>query len=196
MLKIWLIRHGESTANAGAITSNHKTIPLSLLGQEQAKHISISFVETPTLIITSPFTRTQQTAEPTIKRFPNTRCEVWSVEEFTYLSPETCINTTAAERKERVNEYWERLDPDFIDGVGAESFNQLLFRAKTAIDRLNQFSDGFIVMFTHAQFMRAMHVLGTSRGEDAKNLMSRFRDLPRFGNCEIIKWKGKYSCHE
>lgn len=187
--KIWLIRHGESTANAGAVTDNHKTIPLSLIGQEQAEQISLSFQESPTLIITSPFTRTQQTAEPTIKRFPNVRREVWSVEEFTYLSPKTCIGTTAAERKERVNEYWERLDPDYVDGEGAESFNMLLSRARTAINRINRLESGFIVMFTHAQFMRAMHVLDTSNSEDAKCLMSRFRELPRFNNCEIIKWE-------
>ncbi len=187
--KVWLIRHGESTANAGAATENHITIPLSSIGMEQAKCISLSFQESPTLIITSSFLRTQQTAEPTIKRFSNVRREVWNVEEFTYLSPETCIGTTAAERKERVNQYWERLDPEYIDGKGAESFTMLLFRAQTAIERLSQIKSGFIVMFTHAQFMRAMWVLNNSKRDDAKSLMSRFRELPRFENCETIKWE-------
>jgi probable phosphoglycerate mutase len=124
-----------------------------------------------------------------MKRFPNVRREVWNVEEFTYLSPETCIGTTAAERKERVNQYWERLDPEYIDGQGAESFTMLLSRAQTAIERLSQIKSRFIVMFTHAQFMRAMWVLNNSKGDDAKSLMSRFRELPRFENCETIKWK-------
>jgi len=189
MLKIWLIRHGESTANAGAVTNNHKTIPLSFIGQEQAKQISLSFQESPTLIITSPFTRTEQTAEPTSKRFPSARREVWDVEEFTYLSPSTCMNTTAAQRKGRVNEYWDRLDPDFVDGEEAESFSMLLSRARAAIERLSRLESGFITMFTHAQFMRAMWILNTSNGEDAKRLMSRFRELPQFKNCEIIKWR-------
>ncbi|SFM18989.1 Histidine phosphatase superfamily (branch 1) [Pelosinus propionicus DSM 13327] len=124
-----------------------------------------------------------------MERFPNVRREVWNVEEFTYLSPETCIGTTAAERKERVNEYWERLDPDYIDGEGAESFTMLLSRAQTAIERLSQMKSGFIVMFTHAQFMRAMWVLNNSKGEDSKSLMNCFRELPRFENCEIMKWE-------
>lgn len=165
------------------------TIPLSLVGQDQAERISRSFQESPTLIITSPFTRAQQTAEPTSKLFPTARREVWNVEEYTYLSPGSCINTTAAERKERVNEYWERLDPSFVDGEGAESFITLLSRAQTAIDRLSRLKSGFIVMFTHAQFMRAMYVLRTSNREDAQSLMKRFRELPRFNNCEIIKWE-------
>ncbi len=187
--KVWLIRHGQSTANAGAATDNHITIPLSADGHEQAKQVSLSFPETPTLIITSPFLRTQQTAEPTMKRFPNVSCEVWDVEEFTYLSPETCIGTTAAERKERVNEYWERLDPDYIDGEGAESFTMFLSRAQITIERLSQMKSGFIVMFTHAQFMRAMWVLNNANGEEAKSLMKCFRELPRFENCEIMRWE-------
>lgn len=187
---IWLIRHGESTANAGAATDNHKTIPLSILGQSQAKTITRSIPSSPTLIITSAFDRAQQTAKPTSEKFPSARLEVWNVEEFTYLAPGTCINTTGADRKVRVNEYWERLDPDYVDGDGAESFTMLLSRAKATIDRLSRLDERFIVMFTHAQFMQVMEVLRTSNGkEDAKSLMKRFKDLPRFGNCEILKWE-------
>jgi len=187
--RIWFIRHGESIANAGVATSNHKTIPLSPTGKEQAQTISRSIPETPTLIITSAFDRTRQTAEPTIKLFPSTRCEIWEVEEFT-LSPNTCINTTAADRKIRVNEYWERLDPAYIDGEGAESFNMLLARAEAVIDRLKGFENGVIVIFTHALFIQAIEALRASGGkEDAKSLMRRFRDLPRYNNCEILKWE-------
>gem|GEM_PF-627568 len=186
-LKVWLIRHGESTANAGAKTSNHKTIPLSLKGQEQAQKISLSFQESPTLIITSLFQRAQHTAEPTIRRFPSVKCEVWDVQEFTYLAPDTCINTTAAERKARVNEYWERLDPDYVDGDGAESFNTLLSRVRTVIDRLSRFKDGLVVIFTHALFMQAFEIVRADNQEDSKSIMKRFKDLPRFDNCEILK---------
>jgi len=188
--KIWLIRHGESVANAGAATENHMTIPLSELGQEQAREVSLLIPEPPSLIITSPFTRAQQTAEPTLERFPGVVHEVWNVEEFTYLGPLTCINTTAAERRERVNEYWERQDPDYQDGEGAESFRQVLSRAQAAIDRLNRLSSGFIVMFSHAQFIRAMRLLRDNTEPDLKKLMNQFRSLARIGNCEITKWEG------
>ncbi|MBP2627749.1 MAG: Phosphoglycerate mutase [Firmicutes bacterium] len=186
--KIWLIRHGESTANAGSATDNHETIPLSPKGWKQAEQISLLFKGAPSLIITSPFTRTRQTAEPTLRRFPNVRHEVWDVQEFTYLAPHTCTNTTAAERKARVNEYWNRVDPNDIDGEGAESFSMLLSRAKIAIDHLKRLEDGFIVMFTHAQFMRAMHILKANNTEDAKALMKQFRELPRFENCQVVEW--------
>ena len=185
---IWIVRHGESTANAGGITSDHKTITLSPRGQAQAQDLSLSYPEPPTLLITSPFDRTGQTAEPTIKKYPSAKCEVWPVEEFTYLSPSSCVNTTAAERKERRDEYWERCDPDYIDGEGAESFNMLLARAKTAIDRLSRLDEGFIVMFTHGLFMQAIWGIWTCEGESAKELMAEFKQLIQFGNCEILKW--------
>lgn len=188
--KVWFIRHGESIANAGAATSNHMTIPLSPLGEEQSERITREFTETPTMIIASRFSRTYLTAMPTLKRFPDTSRDLWRVEEFTYLCPASCINTTAAERKEMVSEYWERCDPDYIDGEGAESFNMLLARARATINRLKLIESGFIVIFAHALFMQAIEALRTSDGkEDEKSLMKRFRDLPRYDNCEILKWE-------
>jgi len=185
--QIWLIRHGESIANAGAATSDHIIIPLSEKGQEQAKQVSLLLPHAPDLIIVSPFLRAQQTAEPTLNRFPWVRTETWEVHEFTYLSPASCVNTTAADRRARVNEYWDRLDPDYIDGEGAESFHQFITRAQTAIDRLNRLSNGLIVMFTHAQFIRAMRLLRDTAERDTKVIMSQFRALPGVWNCEITK---------
>jgi hypothetical protein len=34
-----------------------------------------------------------------------------------------------------------------------------------------------------------MWALNNAKGEDAKSLMSRFRELQRFENCEILKWE-------
>lgn len=190
MLKeIWLVRHGESIANAGAATQDHITISLSKKGQEQANQISLLVPYQPDLIVTSPFIRTHQTAEPILKRFPGAKHEVWEVQEFTYLSPPTCAGTTAAERYQQVNEFWERSDPDYVDGPGAESFRQFITRAQAACDRLSRLSEGFILMFTHAQFIRAMRLLKGSNERDIHKLMSCFRELPRANNCEITKWE-------
>ncbi|MBP2637776.1 MAG: Phosphoglycerate mutase [Firmicutes bacterium] len=189
MKQIWLIRHGESIANAGAATPDHVTIPLSEVGREQAKQVSLLLPYAPDLIITSPFTRAQQTAVPTLNRFPEVRREVWDVHEFTYLSPASCTNTTAADRRARVNEYWERSDPDYHDGEGAESFREFISRAQAASDRLSRLPDGLIVMFTHAQFVRAMRLLHDTVERDTKVLMGQFRALPRVLNCEITKWE-------
>lgn len=189
MKRIWLIRHGESIANAGAPTDDHETIPLSEIGHKQAQALSQYIPYHPDLIVTSPFLRTQQTADYTIKRYPEASVAVWDVQEFTYLAPATCVGTTAADRRERVDKYWQRLDPDYIDGEGAESFAMLLSRAKAAIEQLSISNSGFTIIFTHAQFIRAMQLLKVNMNQDTQYLMQQFRDLPRYGNCEVIKWE-------
>ncbi|WP_188399235.1 histidine phosphatase family protein [Sporomusa sp. GT1] len=188
MKRIWLIRHGESVANAGAATDNHVTIPLSETGHKQAQEISQIITCKPDIIITSPFLRTQETASYTIKRYPDAPVAVWDVQEFTYLAPTSCIGTTAADRRERVNTYWQRLDPDYIDGQDAESFSMLLSRARMAIERLMRLEEKYIIMFTHAQFIRAMMLLKDNQEQDEQYLMSRFRELPKYGNCEVVVW--------
>ncbi len=189
MKRIWLIRHGESIANAGAATDNHVTIPLSATGHKQAQAISQIIPCKPDMIITSPFLRTQETASYTIKRYPDVPVAVWDVQEFTYLAPASCIGTTADDRRERVNTYWQRLDPDYIDGQDAESFAMLIARARMAIERLERLEEKYIIMFTHAQFIRAMTLLKDNQTQDVEWLMSRFKYLPKYGNCEVVKWQ-------
>lgn len=72
MKRIWLIRHGESIANAGEATDDHKSIPLSELGLKQAQALALQIPKRPDLIVTSPYLRAQQTAMYTIGRFPDT----------------------------------------------------------------------------------------------------------------------------
>jgi broad specificity phosphatase PhoE len=69
------IRHGESTGNAGVPCHDLATIELTERGQEQARAVAASWTEAPALIVTSPYTRTRQTAAPTIARFPGVPVE-------------------------------------------------------------------------------------------------------------------------
>ena len=71
------IRHGQSTANTGAPSDDIALIALTETGHGQARQLADRWTETPDLIVTSPFLRTQQTAQPTRARFPETPVEVW-----------------------------------------------------------------------------------------------------------------------
>jgi broad specificity phosphatase PhoE len=153
---VWLIRHAESIGNAGLVTSRPDTIPLTGKGIEQALHLADSFTQAPALIVTSPYTRTQQSARPTIRRFPTAMQEQWEVQEFTYLSPERYRDTTAADRRPFVEAYWLRCDPHFIDGEGAESFADFIRRVQRAIDGLWSCRSEFVAVFGHGLFLRAM----------------------------------------
>ncbi len=64
----------------------------------------------------------------------------------------------------------------------------LLSRARTAIERLVRLEEKYIIMFTHAQFIRAMMLLKDNHEQDKQYLMSRFRELPKYGNCEVVVW--------
>src|SRR5437660_3505458 len=86
MRTVWFIRHGESEGNAGLPTTEPVSIKLTKKGLEQAQNIAAMFEEPPSLIVTSSYIRTKQTAWPTIKSFPETPQEEWPVHEFTYLS--------------------------------------------------------------------------------------------------------------
>jgi broad specificity phosphatase PhoE len=154
--QVWLIRHAESIANAGLTTSRPDTIPLTGKGIEQALRLADSFTQPPALIVTSPYTRAQQSAEPTIQRFPTTRQEQWQVQEFTYLAPARYQETTVTDRKPFVEAYWSRCDPHYMDGEGAESFADFIQRVQQAIDRLWSCRSEFVAVFGHGLFLRAM----------------------------------------
>jgi 2,3-bisphosphoglycerate-dependent phosphoglycerate mutase len=153
---VWLIRHAESIGNAGLVTSRPDTIPLTGKGIEQALYLADSFTQAPALIVTSPYIRTQQSAKPTIRRFPTVRQEQWEVQEFTYLSPARYQDTTTADRRPFVDAYWSKCDPHHIDGEGAESFADFLRRVQLAIDGLWACQSEFVAVFGHGLFLRAM----------------------------------------
>lgn len=156
MKHVRLIRHGESAANAGQATLDHATIPLTPNGFEQAQLVARSILQPPALIVASPFSRAQSTAMVTAAAFPSTRFETWPIHEFTYLEPARCINTTVAQRRGRVDAYWAKADPTFIDGEGAESFLDFTYRARSFLERLEANHANDIIAFSHGQFINAV----------------------------------------
>ncbi len=157
MTTLILFRHGQSAANAGGATADPAAIPLTELGHAQAAALALQITKEPALIICSPFLRAQQSAEPTRQRYPQVPCQIWPVQEFTYLSPERCANSTAAERRPRVMAYWQEANPEAIDGPGAESFRQLLARVHHCLQRIKALpADTHVLLFGHGQFMQAL----------------------------------------
>ena len=189
MLTVHFVRHGESAANAGTATSDPALIPLTEKGWEQAQAVAEAFDQAPCLIVTSPYERAADTARPTIGRFPGVPVEVWTVEEFTYLSPSRCANTTAADRKPWVEMYWTSADPEFTDGHGTESFASLIQRSRECLRWLNGMS-GRVAIFGHGQFIQAVRWLITQSPELIDS--GAMRDFRRFDlssaivNCQVI----------
>lgn len=156
MRQVRLIRHGESAANAGEASLDHATIPLTPKGVEQAYLVACSFRSAPDLIVASPFSRAASTAMATVAKFMAVPLETWPTQEFTYLEPGRCANTTVTQRREWVDAYWSRSDPAFRDGPGAESFLDFISRAQSFLDLIAEHPAQDIAVFSHGQFINAV----------------------------------------
>ncbi|KAA8693137.1 Phosphoglycerate mutase family protein [Pseudomonas caricapapayae] len=166
MKQVRLIRHGQSAANAGEASVDHATIPLTLKGVEQAQSVARSFTHAPDLIVASPFSRAQATAMATAATFPATPLETWPIQEFTYLEPARCANTTVAQRRNWVEAYWTRSDPAFVDGAGAESFSGFIARVRSFLSQIAEHPAQRIAVFSHGQFINAAAWLVERKPQD------------------------------
>lgn len=192
MKTVWWIRHAESANNVGAITESPASAELTPKGFEQAKQLALCFECAPALIVTSSYIRTKQTAQPTLDQFPATPCHVWAVHEYIYLSPARYANTTIDQRRPMAAAFWEKGDPEGVEGVGAESFAMLIARAKAAMARVKATPEEFVAIFSHGMFMKA--VIWTLLLNDppiSADAMKRYRsfhygfDLPNAGIIEM-----------
>jgi broad specificity phosphatase PhoE len=163
MKRIWFIRHAESIANAGRKTTSPKDIELSEKGKKQAGVLTEKITDKPELIITSPYIRTLQTARPLMAKFPDTKHQQWPVHEFTYLTPAKYHNTTMQQRFPMAIEYWDRNDPEYCDGQGAESFTDFLKRVRDCKNKLAELKENYIIVFSHYQFIAAYIWLNDSK---------------------------------
>ena len=193
MAKVWFIRHAESEGDAGRATMDYAEVELTEQGHRQAKTIAQFFPREPSLIVTSSYTRSKQTALATLQRFPGVPQQEWRVHEFTYLSLSQQFSTKQ-ERQSLVDAFWERNDPKYVDGEGAESFYEFLTRVNNVFEALNTFDDEeFIAIFSHGQFIRAIlwMLQYSSLPTDMKQFRHFLSRVP-FRNgwiLEITSWK-------
>lgn len=69
MNRLILIRHGETLWNREFRLQGSTDVPLSELGEDQARRLAHSFPVKPAAIFVSPLTRTQSFAAPLVSRF-------------------------------------------------------------------------------------------------------------------------------
>ena len=190
-MKVTFIRHGQSTGNAGIPCNDLSLLELTETGWRQAGAVAAGWTAAPDLIVTSPYLRTQQTARPTIERFPDVPVTIWPIQEFTYLEPSRWNGTRSIERKPSIEAYWRAADPEFCDGPGAESFATLLRRAEDALGRLAELpEDHRVFVFSHGQFIQAVRTIVLDPVATDRQHMERFwrvDGMPAIGNAELIE---------
>lgn len=190
MTEVWFIRHGQSAANAGQVTEQPATIPLTPLGHQQSADVAALFTRPPGLIVASPYLRTQETAAPTRTRFPDSAWEIWPIHEFTYLDAGAHANTTIEQRRPFSLAYWEKNDPHYIDGPTAESFIDLVGRITDMVERLKKAEHDFVAVFCHGMVLHTMEILHQQPGIPMAELMMKVHDITsnaHMPNVHIIK---------
>lgn len=172
---IWFIRHGESEAHISKVAIHAEEIRLTKTGKRQAEEIIRDFPYPPDRVISSPYLRAWETAAPTLHRFPGIPHDIWPIQEFTYLGSLAGVSSTKNERHCLVDEYWRRCDPIYQDENG-ESFAQFIQRVRATIWHLNHLN-GFVVIFTHEQFIRAAQGLLEGWLGETPKAMVHFREI-------------------
>src|SRR5258708_35795501 len=109
--RIILVRHGQSVTNAGGRAADHVSNSLTELGRAQAREFAERLDCKPTLFVTSPFLRAQQTSEPLRQRFPDVPVEEWPVQEFSFFNPALHRSTSEADCEPHVIGYPHRRGP-------------------------------------------------------------------------------------
>jgi probable phosphoglycerate mutase len=174
--RIILVRHGQSVTNAGGRAADQVSNPLTELGRAQSREFAERLDCKPTLFVTSPFLRAQQTSEPLRLRFPDVPVEEWPIQEFSFLNPALHRGTSEVDRESHVVAYWRREDPAFADGPEAESFTSFLDRARETIRRLaTRDLGGCIILFTHGFFMQAIRLVLLFPNANDSELMANFQ---------------------
>lgn len=191
------MRHGQSTGNVGIPCHDLAEIELTKLGRHQAQELATSWTDAPSLIVTSPYRRTQQTAAATIARFPDVPVQVWPIEEFTYLEPSRWNGTRSVERMPYLERYWSELNPAYCDGPGAESFSTLLRRAEAALNRLSDLAaQSPVILFSHGQFIQAVRAIVAAPDTDDQSKMRGFwkGEAPVISNAQCVSLYHSSGC--
>lgn len=153
MPHLYLIRHAESTANAGGISQPNADIPLSAKGRGQARQLAGRLTVTPGKIITSAFLRTRQTAQPWLDKLDMHAESEALLNEFTMLGYSLVKGLDGEGRKARAIDYRRRATPDLRMGADGETFREFLGRVEYFLDTLPARQHDS-VLFTHGIFIR------------------------------------------
>jgi broad specificity phosphatase PhoE len=177
MPTVVLIRHGESAANAGGRASTSAAdIPLTENGRRQAAEFAASVLTPPDFIIQSSFLRAKNTAEPLILKYPEIPKDTWDVEEFTFLNPSKCQGSSVDERRPMREAFFNRRDPEYCDGGGAESFANFVRRVRSFLDRVRRLKYNTIYVFTHYQFICLLQIISDSPALPDVDLLDKFTE--------------------
>ena len=135
MKTLYLIRHAQSDANAGVTSLLDREIPLSAEGARQAAELACRLPAN-RCIFDSEMLRTHETAAPYCARHGIRPETLPCLNEFSYLPFAAVQGLDAAARKPLAEAYWQRADPHFHAGGGADTFAEFDGRVSDFLHRV------------------------------------------------------------
>ena len=180
MADFYLVRHGESLANvARRFDCTAPGAPLSPRGTLQAVLVADWFAARgvePALLLSSPFLRTRQTAQPLLRRL---RCALLLSDLLRETSVGVWDGRSSSDMLKDPRYLAWRDDPE-IAPPGGERLSAVAARLRLLLDTLRRLSpDSSVVLFTHQHGLRAaLSLTGTLRDNSGK--------LHTVPNCAIV----------
>jgi broad specificity phosphatase PhoE len=151
LMRLVLVRHGETEHNRGQITLGRADVPLNERGRMQAEALGASFPVAPDAIYASPLVRASETAG---RIAAATGVPVTIEDALIEMDVGEMEHLTPAELRERYPDFlalW-RLSPEVADArmPGGETLAEVQERAWSAVERMRlAHGDGTVVAVTH-----------------------------------------------
>ncbi|MCX6825370.1 MAG: histidine phosphatase family protein [candidate division SR1 bacterium] len=184
MIKIYLARHGQDKDNEMGILNGHRDMPLTEIGLDQAKQVAQKIKDSKIhfdKIYSSPLQRAYQTA-----KIISDYLQVDAPEKNELLIERDFGIMTGKPTKDSK----KLCSPDiiqaelityFLSPEGAETFPQLIIRAKKLLDFIKSKHDGqSILMVTHGDFGKMIYAAYYNL--DWQEVLTMFH----FGNSELL----------
>ncbi|MDP2641599.1 MAG: histidine phosphatase family protein [Candidatus Yanofskybacteria bacterium] len=155
-MKLYLIRHGESIANASSVIQPVGS-ELSEKGKEQARFLAKRFQGIPVdIILSSPLARTKQTAEAIQKEIGKEI--VYSDLLAERKQPSELIGkpTEDSEAQRAFNLWREHAGDPAWHYSDEENFSEVRARARRFLEFLSQRNEEHILCVTHGVFLRTL----------------------------------------
>lgn len=152
---LYLIRHGESVYNAEGRIQGQTDIPLSEMGQRQARAIADGFAKIKLdAVFTSPLQRAAQTAEPLALQ---QGLPAQSMPELMEIHAGIFAGLLWGEIEQKFPEHavpWREQHPDFVI-PGGESRRQLMDRGERALRKIRENNLEHVAVVAHGGILCA-----------------------------------------
>lgn len=158
MKKVYFVRHGQSEGNVGPTRQSPES-PLTNLGKEQSQKLAERLIHLELdLLVSSPFKRTLETAKIISEK---TNIEIIENELFIERKrPSEQINQLKDSNNNITSEQeYNKAFKENKKYKDGESFEEIVQRAKDALDFLNEQPYENIIVVTHGVFLRVICAL-------------------------------------